>query len=440
MIATLSNLGQCFDGSRLYYGVQMGKKNLYISSDKETLKYEDLSERGLRFPNLPEIEISPCAFFESNSWSSAGIKEFSDSTQKLLAPKEVFLNAKKLLEQFYSPLKEHDIPYLALSILQTGCYTAFQTTPHLRLTGNPHLIQTLFDVLANICFQGIRLNLPSLSLVSRIISRHGSTILVHTPYDIHHRFMSNLSTLLADGSRCTGTFPFLNEYSYPSILPIYSPKILSMDIRDRYLESLGVEIQVQKAPPISPFLNLREWAPEFQKLRDSIHIFCLENIFPIYEAYKNLSSILLPNHGIPPQDIEKRSGIFALASYLDTFFEAPFLFDSMVAMAKDEVLKRAYDQKFDDKERHITFLVAEFIQRFKPNSEGYYRAEHISRYINKAGDLTQDLRTEDITRPLKRFIIHRKRSWIEAKGEAKRQRTFIKINEEKLLDFINSGE
>jgi hypothetical protein len=180
---------------------------------------------------------------------------------------------------------------------------------------------------------------------------------------------------------------------------------------------------------------MTETEQELQKLRDDLHICCLENVNPISNIYQNLETI----PGISNQCMEFLSGTFSIAKHLDTFFEVPFLFDSMVIWAKEMVLRFKHNQKFDDKDTHILYLVAEFTQRFKPDTDGYYVAEDIARYINDAGDLSDKLRPEDVTRRLKRFHPHRKRDKMVINDEGdKRRRTKIKFDYDKLLKQVDA--
>jgi hypothetical protein len=431
MSNTLANLGQFYDGGRLWYGVRKDGKNCFVSSEKELS--EDLpSKVNLRFPSLPTIPQSASSVVEG-FWSDDSMRGFLDINKKPLDPQKVFLEVKTLPQEI-SPLQENCQDLLTLYILNTGCYSAFQTTPCLSLFGNLHRGVLLLDALEKIAFRAARLNSPSSLLAARTISLFGSTLIIQGPTDPRsHGYASGLSQFLADGTRFSGSYQSLNECSLPTAFPIYSPKILSsLEIRDPYLKSLTLEIPLPKGPGPSMPLDLRDREEEFQKLRDSICVFCLENITGIHEAHKKLSI-----SGLSFQDRQTWDGIFSTASYLDPFFEKPFLLESMVAMAKAITSKRNQERNFEDRDYHTILLVAEFLHRFKPELDGYYCLDTISEYINKAGDLSRQQRPEDVGRILNRCFRpkpHRERMRV---GNSGMQRTLIKLDEQDLRNFLN---
>ena len=140
--------------------------------------------------------------------------------------------------------------------------------------------------------------------------------------------------------------------------------------------------------------------------------------------------------GIPSQHVESLSGIFSIAKHLDTFFETPFLFDTVVTWTKDMALRLRRNQKFQDRNTHIIYLVSEFIQRFSPRPDGFYVAEDVSKYVHDAGDFRKDLRPEDVTRVIGRFILDHDRPRIARDG-AEKQRTTIKIDEKKIMEYLD---
>jgi hypothetical protein len=436
MTSIFSNFGQVFDGITLYYRVETKGMTRFISSKKEQLTIKQMEKRGVRFPTLIQNhEDRPYSCLKNNPWSSQSINDFLKSNQRIADPKDLFLKLKNTILKFPHPEEEKELLLLTLVLFQTGLYTVFKTIPYFSLVGNPYLIQMLLELIENISFNAIRLNSPNGSLMSRIISLYGSTLII-TIHDDHpgNYSFNNILSLLEEGCRTSGSFYVLNEYGLPISLPIYSPKMLDVGIRSKYLTSLPIEIQVKKQPD-SPFpLRTREIDQELQELRDDLHIFCLENVSAISDIDQGLEAI----PGIPNQYMEFLSGTFSIAKHLDTFFEVPFLFASLATWARDVTSRLKHNQEFDDKNMHILHLVAEFIQRFEPNIDGYYVAEDIARYVNEAGDLSKKLRPEDITRRLKHFDPHRKRDWVDVdRGEDKKQRTKIKINEKKIIEYLD---
>lgn len=434
-----SNFAQIFHDGILYYRVETDGGTHFISSERRKLELKDLEGRGIRFPTfIQNDEEHPHSCLKNKPWSSGSINDFLNSNQshRIVDPKELFLRVKNIIQKFPHPEDENELSLLTLFPFQTGLYAVFQTIPYFSLLGDSRFTQALLELIEKISFNGIRLNSPNGPLMSRIISLYGSTLIITINHDHpwNHSF-NNILSVLEEGCRSSGSFYLLNERGLPISLPIYSPKMLDVGIWGKYLENLSIEIQVKKQPDSPFYLHASRMEQELQKLRDDLYIFCLENVNPIFNIYQAPEAI--PK--IPNQYMEFLSGIFSITKHLDTFFEVPFLFDSVVTWAKEIVLRLKHDQKFDDKNKHIIHLVGEFIQRFKPNMDGYYVVEDITRYVNEAGDLSKKLRPEDITRRLKHFDPQRKRDWVDlGPKEDKKQRTKIKFDYDKLLKQANA--
>jgi len=434
-----SNFAQIFHDGILYYRVEMENGSHFISSKREKLKLKDLEDRGIRFPTfIQNYQEHPYSCLKNKPWSSDSIENFlkGNQSQKTVDPQKLFLRVKNIIRKFPHPEDENELLLLTLFPFQTGLYSVFQTTLYLSLVGDPYLRQMFLELAEKICFNGIRLNSPSSSLISRIVCLCGGTVVITTHHDhLGNHSFNNILGVLEEGCRSSGSFYVLNECGLPIPLPVHSPKILDVEPRGKYLKNLIIEIQVEKQPEPPFYFHMTETEQELQKLRDDLHICCLENVNDISNIYQKIDTV----PGISNQWMEFLSGIFSIAKHLDTFFEAPFLFESVVSWAKEMTSRFKHDQKFDDKNKHIIHLVSEFIQRFEPNIDGYYVAEDIARYVNEAGDLSKKLRPEDITRRLKHFDPKRKRDWVDVgPKEDKKQRTKIKFDYDKLLKQVNA--
>jgi hypothetical protein len=428
-----SNLAQIFHHGTLYFRVQMEEGSRLISSKKENLELKHLKERGVSFPTLAQNAEAPSlSFLKNKTWSLSSIKKFLDSSGPIVDPKQLFLRVKNLITKFPHPGDEKELSVLTLLPFLSGLYSVFRTIPYFLLVGDPYLKQLFLDIFEKICFNSIRLNSPNTSLISRLIHLYGCTLLLTIPHDNPGRYpFNNMLSILEEGCRRSGSFYVLNERGIPLSLPVHSLKILDAEIRGQYLKHLPVEIRIEK--PSDTLLHLRtSEIEELQGLRDDVHIFCLENVTSISNIYDGMETI----PGIPSQHMESLFGIFSIAKHLDTFFETPFLFDAVVTWAKDMALRLRRNQKFQDKHTHIIYLVAEFIHRFNPRPDGFYVAEDVSKYVHDAGDFRKDLRPEDVTRVIGRFILDHDRPRMERDG-AEKQRTTIKINEKKIMEYLD---
>ena len=431
-----SNFAQIFHNRILYYGVQTEEGFRFISSKKETLEIKDLKERGISFPTLAQNAEAPSLSFLNNEpWSISSIKRFLKSSRPIADPKQLFFRVQNLIKKFPHPGDEKELSVLTLIPFLSGLYSAFRTIPYFLLVGDPYSKQLLLDLLEKICFNGIRLNSPNSSLISRLIHLYGSTLIITIPHDNPGRHpFNNILNILEESCRSSGSFYVLNECGIPLSLPTYSLKILDAEIRSQYLKHLSIEIRIEKPSGNPSPLCLSE-TEELQELRDHLHILSLENVNSIFNIYEGMERI----SGLSNQHAESLSGIFSITKHLDPFFETLSLFDNTVTWAKDLALRLKQNQIFDNKNKHIRYLVAEFIQRFQPDMDGYYVAQDIARYINEAGDLSQKSRPEDITRRLKHFDPHRKRDWVDVDQEKdKKQRTKIKFDYDKLLKQVDA--
>lgn len=438
MINIVSNFGQIFHNHILYYRVEIEGGYYFISSERKKLELKDLEGRGIRFPALQNHEAHPYSCLQNNPWSSESIKKFLDSKEsnhKPIDPKDLFLRVKNIIQKCPHPEDETELSLLTLFPFQSGLCSVFKTTPYHSVVGDSYLKQLLLELMEKISFNGIRLNSPHGSLISRIISLGSTPIITIDGDHLGNYSFNNLLGVLEEGCRSSGSFYVLNELGLPISLPIYSAKMLDVGIGAKYLKNPYIEIQVEKQPDSPFYLHMTKTEQELQDLRDDLHICCLENVNPIWNIYQN--PVTIP--GISNQCMEFLSGTFSIAKHLDTFFEVPFLFDSMVTWAKEMALRFKHNQKFDDKDSAIVYLVAEFIQRFEPDTDEYYVAGDIARYINEAGDLSDKLRPEDVTRRLKRFHPHRKRDKVVINDEGdKRRRIKIKFDYGKLLKQVNA--
>jgi len=433
MTNILSNFGQIFADGILYYGVEMEGKIYFISSEREKLELKDLEKKGIRFPTfIQNYQDHPYPCLKNKPWSSDSIGDFlkGNQSQRIVDPQELFLRVKNTIQKCPHPGDENELLLLTLSPFQSGLYTVFKTIPYYSVAGDSYLKQLLLELMEKISFNGIRLNSPHASLISRMISLYGSTLIITMDYDRTGNHFNSVLSTLEEGGRSSGSFYTLNECGLPISLPIYSHKILDLGIRGSCLKNLFIEIQVEKQPDSPFYLHLTETEQELQKIRDDLHICCLENVSDVFNAYQNIATV----PGIPNQFMEFLSGTFAILKHL-----APLSFDSIETWAKDMVLRFKRNRKFDDKDTHIRYLVAEFIQRFAPDTDEYYVAQDISEYINVAGDLSQELRPEDVTRRLKKFHPHRKRDKMVINDEKdERRRTKIKFDYDKLLKQVDA--
>lgn len=433
MINTISNFGQVFHNNILYYSVETEGENYFISSSKEKLTAKDLDGRGIRFPTfIQNYEDHPQSCLKNIPWSQESINTFLNSkqNQKIGDPQELFLRVKNIIRNFPHPEDENELLLLTLLPFQSGLYSVFHTTPYYSVVGDSYLKELLLELMEKISFNGIRLNSPHGSLISRMISLYGSTLIVNINHDHPGNYFNSVLSALEEGCRSSGSFYTLNEYGLPISLPIYSLKILDLGIRGKCLKNLFIEIQVEKQLDSLFYLHTTETEHELQKLRDDLHTCCLENVNDISNIYQKIDTV----PGISNQWMEFLSGTFAILKHL-----APLSFDSLENWAKETALRFKDNQKFDDKNTHILYLVAEFIQRFGPDTDGYYVGGDIAGYINDAGDLSDKLRCEDVTRRLKHFDPLRKRDKVVINDEGdKRRRTKIRFDYDKLLKRVNA--
>lgn len=439
MTNTFCNFGQIFHADVLYYSVETEGEPHFISSNKEKLTLEDLKAKGIRFPALTQNHEAPSySCLKNGPWSSESIKLFlkSKKGERTVDPKELVLSIKNAIKKVPHPEDKKELLVLILFPFLTGLYTVFQTIPYISLAGDPYLIQVLCKLMEKISFNGIHVNSPNGSLISRLISLYGSTLIITMPDDHSGNYpLNNILTILDEGVSSSGAFIVLNERSLPSLLPTYSPKILDLGLKVNHLKNPPIEIQVNKQPDSPFYLHISKTEAELQKIRDDLHICCLESARDIFKIYQDLKSI--PE--IPNQYMESFSGIFSIAKHLDSFLDVPFLFNIMVCWAKDTALKVRHNRNFDVVNEHIIYLAAEFMERFGPNTDGYYVAEQIANYVTVAGDFSKKLRPEDLTRRLKPFIEHRKRDWIDVeRTEDQRKRTKIKVYREKISKHVNA--
>jgi hypothetical protein len=260
MTNTVSNFGQIFADGILYYGVEMEGKIHFISSKKENLELKALEDKGIRFPIIQNYEAHPYSCLKNKAWSSDSIKNFlkGNQSQKTVDPQKLFLRVKNTIQKFPHPEDENELLLLTLFPFQSGLYSVFQTTPYYSVVGDSYLKQLLLELMEKISFNGIRLNSPHGSLISRIISFYGSTLIITTNHDHPGNYFNSILSALEEGCRSSGSFCVLNEFVVPISLPIYSPKILDLGMKGKCLKNLFIEIQIEKQPDFPFYLHMTQ--------------------------------------------------------------------------------------------------------------------------------------------------------------------------------------
>jgi len=357
------------------------------------------------------LHPEPCAHVDTSApaWSSQGRKAWLDGVETP-DPADVFKRLCERIQWLVVFPKENETgmtALLALYIILTYCYVAWEAVPYLYLGGPIGSGKTrVLEVLAQLVFRPIVSSNMTAPALFRTVHQQGGTLL----YDEAERLKQTapdvvevLSVFLAGykrGGRATRLEPVGETFKTISF-NVFGPKALACVAGlPPALSSRCIPLYMFRADQDSPKIRRRVDADteQWQSLRDDLHGMCLSQSAAILE----LSDRQDVCSSMAGRDFELWQPLMALAAWLESCgaknllglvqdYARRLIEDGHdeAAPAHDEPALRALADLLADGQLHTSMAVLTRLQQDETNMFNSYSPKGISTLLRRYGIKTR---------------------------------------------------
>ena len=405
----LSNFPQGVFSNAFYYGRYYQNEELKIPSIITSEKKCIYNLAEARLPNGKLKSIGKNGFekigfhikypylLKNRSWSINGIKDYLKG--KEVDSKDLFNKIKNSFEKyidFFNPLT----PYvLSAYILNTYCFTLFNTVGYIFLNSNKESGKTkTMNLIELMCFNPVNATNPSESGLFRMCEYFQPTLLIDDYENIEKNKFMALNQILKVGYKRQGTIirsEKINDSFEPREFSIFGPKVISNTKGlDPITQTRCILVPLIKTKTDKGRLEPDAASPEWQEIVDDCHNFVMNNWREIKDNYKNFQTTEFNN-----RDLELIRGLLAITNTID-----PEITKNLVTFLKESFQERNLQDAVNDWEYTLFNSILDNMQESR-----FYRISEISNWCY--GKIGEDQRKTSlwIGRTLSRVPIIKKR-------------------------------